>query len=79
MRGMSFRKGVEALVKNWEWRFCKRKPAMKYQRRWELNRGCVDKVRFNTWVEAKKAVPTNWIYLCEFCGGYHHTSTWPKR
>lgn len=49
--------------------------------KWQINRGCSEKIRYYTRAEAKRAIRkdkrrgwNNHIYKCRYCGKYHLTS-----
>jgi hypothetical protein len=68
-----------SLPEAWEWRFGKRTTVMHRASDYNLWRGCVNKIRFETWKDAKASNPHFYIYGCDYCGGYHHTRQWPGR
>jgi hypothetical protein len=68
---------ILALREGWAMRFEGRSTVMNRARDYSLRRGCVNKRRYETWRDAKERMPEYFIYRCEHCDGYHHTSVWP--
>ena len=76
---MTVNQKIQKLVEAWEFRFAGRSTVMHRASDYNLRRGCVNKIRYETWGDAKQAVRSLYIYRCEFCNGYHHTREWPGR
>jgi hypothetical protein len=68
-----------SLVEAWEWRFSQRTTVTHRAGDYNLWRGCVNKIRYATWKDAKASNGGLYIYGCDYCGGYHHTRAWPRK
>ena len=77
--GMTGNDKAMSLAEAWEWRFSQRATVTHRAGDYNLWRGCVNKIRFATWKDAKASNGSLYIYGCDYCGGYHHTRAWPRR
>ncbi len=68
-----------SLAEAWEWRFSQRATVTHRAGDYNLWRGCVNKIRYATWGDAKASNGSLYIYGCDYCGGYHHTRAWPRK
>ena len=76
---MTVNQKIRKLTNVWEWRFGKRTTVTHRASDYNLWRGCVNKIRFATWKDAKASNGGLYIYECDYCGGYHHTRAWPRK
>lgn len=76
---MTVNQKIKKLTNVWEWRFGKRTTMMHHASDYSLWRGCVNKIRYETFKDARDANRAFYVYHCDYCGGYHHTKVWPGR